>query len=291
MNNDIKYTIINSWVWSPLESNLFKTTSKDTAEHTTYHCSIPDTCPLLKVGQCINRIGLFGPKCTYGYVRKEIGPTKKSKKCSSWVAEKRKECKDVVNLVKGSPPKKMVKLGEHVYLPYAHMNMNQYVPFLSHSHIFTSGSPFIPSEKFTLEVVFSIVKFMPYSLMGGEITSYQKEEVPKFINDLQEVFPALYTEFVEKYPRYALEVKNNVGRVALLNTVLPGDYHINDKLWKWDGKKLTSTDEKLLLFANIYDRNRINAINSVEVTVYPKEGAVVKIENNNQVGNNTVFVD
>ena len=284
------FKIIHAQVWNPNNSTFFKTKANERAECKTYHCQIPEQCPLLPLRQCINATFL-GPKCPYGFIRNDIGPTKKSRKCSEWASEQKAKYSDVVTKVSGSPPNKMINVGEYIYLPYAHMDMNTGVPFLGHSHVFISGSPFILFTNFTVEVIKKIVDFHPHALMGGEITCYQKEQVPMFLTHLREVFPDLYNKFIGEFPVHAIEQRNCIGRTALLNTINVGEVIIRDRRWKWNGTTLQSFDEKLVLFSGIEDRNGTSTIESLVIEVIPTKDAIVKITSNDQVNNNTVFID
>ena len=282
---------IHARIWSPFDKHLFKARANEPAECKISYCEIPEQCSLLKLGQCINNT-IMGPKCPYGHVKREIGPTKRAKGCSSWIIKQKEQFKDVLDKLGNYPSSKIVEVGEYIYLPYPHADMNKEVPFLSHNLILVSGQPFVKKELFTIDVIISIISFRPYAMMGGEIRDYQKEIVPKFIIDLQEVFPKLYYELIKIRPDLAIKEKNFVGRKALLATVFsPSDVDMGGDIWKWNGEYLETTDKKKLLFSNIEDRNGCNAMESVSIKVVPTKDAVTKIINNNQVSSETQFVD
>jgi hypothetical protein len=284
---------INVHVWSPLEKSVFKRPAKDPATCEVFYCEKADTCPLLKQGQCINK-SFMGPKCPHGYVSKEAGPTKLSKKCSTWVREKRAEYAHVKNRVNGSPPDKMVEIGDWIYLPYSFMDMNKNVPIAGHSSLFISGRPFMQKSAFTLEVIKSIVDFHPQALMGGEIKDYQEKSVPKFLAHLQEIYPDLYKQLLEANPhyveRYKLTAKSYVGRLALLKTTKPHTVVTGKHTFQWDGTRLTSLVFDPL-WIDVQDHNQCKAIEKIDVTIVPKDSAVIRIASNDQVSPTTVFVD
>lgn len=281
---------IHAGIWSPFDRHLFKPKASEPAECTVWECQIPTECSFLKLKQCINH-NIFGPRCVYGKKTCEVGPTKRSRKCSEWVNNKREEYKDIRGKISAAPPVKIAKVGEYIYLPYAHMDMNVAVPFRAHSDIFISGIPFIAVEKFTLEVIKSIVSYHPRALMGGEITSYQSEVVPKFVKDLSEVFPNLYAELIRDCPEFTIKNTSAVGRKALLTTLLPGNVNISNIIWKWDGSSLSTNDEKKVLFLNIDDRNGIKSFKTLTITVVPTDETVVQVYSDDQVTDKTVFVD
>jgi hypothetical protein len=284
---------INVHVWSPLEKSLFKFPAKDPATCEVFYCEKADTCELLKRGQCINKT-FWGPKCPHGYISKESGPTKQSKKCHDWVQKKRAEFAHVKNRVSGSPPAKMVEIGDWIYLPYAHMDMNKNLPIEGHSSLFIPGRPFMQKSIFTVAVIKTIVDFHPQALLGGEITSYQKEVVPKFLAHLQEIYPDLYKQLMEANPhyveRYALTTKSYIGRLALLKTTNPHTIVTGKHTFQWDGTRLTSLVFDPL-WIDIQDQNQRKAIDKIDVTIVPSDKAVVKITSNEQVSPTTVFVD
>jgi hypothetical protein len=181
-----------------------------------------------------------------------------------------------------------MRIGDYVWLPHDHADMNTAVPFLKHSAIFISGIPFIKVEDFTLDVVKSIVTFRPRSLMGETIASYQKDVVPKFVDQIQEEFPELYAGLVEALPQYAIKEKNYVGRKALLCTVEAGEVQIGHKKWNWDKSQLTSIDETGILLG-ITNCNNSNAV--LSLIIVPKRDAVVTITRNDQVTKWTEFLD
>jgi len=288
--SELPHKPIHAWVWSPYDRHLFKPKASDPAECTVFYCQIPESCPLLKEGQCIHK-QIFGSRCPYGYVRKEAGPTKRSKKCFEWIKQKKELHAAILGKIKGSPPYRMVEIGEYVYLPYSHADLNKDVPFLRHNLYLTVGSPYVKREAFTIEVIKSMVSFRPQALMGGEIRDYQTKIVPKFVDDLRECYPQLYYQLVDALPQYALKERNFVGRKALLFTVLPSNVDMGGDVWKWDGASLELNDPKKLLFSHIENRNGSNAIKSISIKVVPNEDAVTKILRNDQVSNETRFVD
>ena len=284
---------IHAQIWSPLDKSLFKHPARDPATCRVFYCEKADTCSLLKKGQCIHS-GFLSPKCPHGYVSGESGPTKASRKCGVWVAEQRKKYGQYIGKVSASPPDKMVEIGDWVYLPYAHLDMNDGIPILGKSSLFISGKPFIKKEEFTISVITCIVNFRPQALMGGEIKSYQSEVVPKFLAHLEEVYPEKYKELLEANPtyveRFKLTTKSYIGRVALLKTTKPALIDIGKHTFQWTGTVLNSVKFDTL-WIDIVDENRTKAIETINVTVVPTDKTVIKIHSNDQVDKNTVFVD
>lgn len=273
---------IHFHIYDPAAPSLFKSKASDKAEAHFIECDQLD-CPLLKKGQCIRRI-VFGKRCVYGRNYIEIGYTKRSKAFSKWIREKREENKEVGSLK--APPSKICKIGDYVWLPYPHMDMNKEI-FENPSEPFITGTPFIKFENFNVATILSILKFRPRALFGGEITSYQKEVIPLFLMHLKEFDPVLF-EQVEQSLGKKLFVRSNVGRQAYLRTISPGeiDFGGNEK-YEWDGEKLVFTGEpsKITLWLKIKDPVNFS------MEIIPNKEAVVTITNENQVNNGTEFYD
>jgi len=289
----MKDTLISAVIWSPQEKQLFfKPTIKDKSKCTLYYCEKADTCELLKRGQCINNL-VFGCKCPHGHIEVILGFNKKSKQCRPWIEQMKKEYGEYKR-IKGSPPNKLAIVGDWVYIPYAHMTMNTSLPVERHDSLFVSGTPYIKIEQFTIGVIKSIVDFHPRALMGGEITQYQEETIPTFLIHLMEVFPFLYSELIKLYPeyiaKYELVDKSCIGRTALLKTTNPYNISIGKHTFSWNGTHLISINYDTL-WIDVKNANGSKAIKDISVSIVPADDAVIKIENDGQVNDNTVFID
>jgi hypothetical protein len=265
-------------------------------EYQYVECSNAENCQLLKQGQCAMTTFL-SKNCPYGTYRRAVGPTKRAKSFRDWQNEARKKFEGVPYLK--SPPAKLAIVGEYVYVPYAHANMNESLPFGNHGGFMRSGSNFLKLSDFTEENIQKIIDFRPQALFGGTIWTYQTEEVPKFLTHLQEVMPNLYSRILELRPdyieRYKLNApKNYVGRKAFVRTLAPctfltkgsreGNYKVK---WTWDGQKLT-TDTDHAYSSTWGD---VKEYESVTTTIVPSEKSVIEITDNCQVGPQTIFVD
>lgn len=282
-----KEQVINRSVWNPSDS-LFKSSARDRARCTTIRCSLP-SCPLLALGTC-TFVSPFGwHRCPYGFVRVEEGPTKRAGSCWEWCDTRKKEFPEAGHL--GIPAKKLAFIGEYVYLPYVHMDMNEAVPFLKHSGFMWSGQPFLPRTSWTIDTVQRLLAFRPQAMMGGEIVSYQKEEVPKFLAHLREADAEMWALLVKERPELD-KPANYVGRKALLQTLVPPiewmarddwEYPVR---WRWDGERVTTCSE------DAYAKTWCNVpLDSLELSGVPSEDATIVVRNNAWVNENTVFVD
>lgn len=283
--------VIHATVYDPHGKSLFKSKATDRAECKIVNCSNSENCSLFKMGKCILADSLFG-RCVYGKRQAFQGPTKRANACSSWVSEKMEQYKDVLWKMT-TAPSKLAIIGEYVYLPYAHMDMNEAVPFMQHDKFFQSGVPFVALNSFTIEVIRNIIKFMPRAMNYQEITSYRKEQVPKFVLHLKEVMPELYCAALKELPELGEIVASStmVGRKALIHSLKAGTvvtkYHDSDKLptqhWEWDGEWLTSTDAGPTFC--------IVAFSESITKIKPKAGESVVITSDTQVDENTQYVN
>jgi hypothetical protein len=220
-------------------------------------------------------------------VRSEEGFTPRAGKFSKWIAERQSQHKGVPRLT--IPATKIAFIGNYVYLPYAHMNMNEAVPFRAHGGAFRKGNSFLPREHWTVGTVCKLLDFRPQAMMGGEITSYQKEQVPKFLLHLRETDTKMWQALVAERP--ALDtVPDHVGRKALLRTLAPPIEWTTDKkypvTWRWDGQHVRTMSE------NAFDSTWGNIkLAQVVVEGIPADDATVVVQDNTWVNDATVFID
>lgn len=282
---------IHFHIYNPADS-IFKTKKTDHAEYQAVECSL-ETCPLREKGQCAAIAVIFAKHCPYGKYSRVLGPTRKSKQFYPWIIAQKEAFKGVPYLKNAVT--KMAFIGEYVYLPYAHMDMNKSVPFLDHSVAFSSGEPFIKIEDWTIENILKIIDFRPQALYCGEITDYQAQSVPEFIAHLREDDPAMFAKLVAVRPQYDT-VPNYVGRKAYLYTLnAPLAWTVkNPKYgngyavsWKWDGQKLVTSSP------NVYTATWGGDIkmDSFEMIGTPDKNTVVVVQDNSWVNSNTRFQD
>ena len=284
----IEPKIVSWWVFDPTAS-IFKRPANEKTTCESVTCRLKH-CPLREKGFCTWMPFLGWHACPYGKMHKETGPTKRAQSFRRWVAERKSKHPDVGVLK--SPPNKMAFIGDYVFLPYAHMDMNKDAAFLKHSSAFVKGTAFLPLEHWNIDTILNIIVYRPHALMGGEITTYQKESVPAFIAHLKELDPEMFDKLVEKRPDLDVEI-SYVGRKALLRTLahpIEWDAKVNDKYpvhWKWDGKTLKSTSQ------HVYSSTWGGSIpmESIDFRAVPKENAAIVIQDSDWVTEETEFID
>lgn len=277
--------VVHANVFDPSGPTLFKTSKNDRPECQWIECSLVD-CPLRASGHCTMG-GVFGTKCPYGTYRRESGPTQRAGSFRSWVNERKERIKGVPYLDR--PATKLAFIGDWVYLPYSHMTMCKDVPFNSHDAFIISGNCFLPATEWTVDNVERLVRFRPRAMMGGEITQYQKEQVPLFVQHLRELDPAMFGQLVERMPELDTE-PDYVGRQAVITTLNhpiqwteKGHYPVQ---WEWDGTRMRSTSQHA--YNNTWGNVKAE---SVAVEIVPKEGQSIEVRSNEWVNSGTVFAD
>ena len=280
--------IIGATVYDPMAPSIFgKPNKNEKAECRTISCTCPD-CPLLAKKECI-KTGIFGGYCPYGTTSYEKGYSWRAKNFNKWIQEKKEEYKGIT--WPKYPTRKIAFIGDYVYLPYTHMDMCDKIPILQKSSLFINGRPFIKKDEWTLQVVEILLDFRPQAMMGGEITSYQKEEVPKFLQHLREVDPDMWAALIKKRPELD-KAPDYVGRKALVKTLAPNitippydkRYPVE---WKWDGTYLTTQSE------HVYSGTWGGHIRGKErwIKVQPSDTDSIVVKDNSWVNSQTILVD
>jgi hypothetical protein len=216
---------------------------KKTAERHVYECNCEGECEVLARGQCVH-YRIFGSGCPYGEY--DVYRT-----CTPRAKAYRSQLQALQQLPKGqyieSPSTCLAKVGDYVYVPYAHADMCQDVPFYRHSHLFLSGIPFIKLADFTPEVVVKLANFRPGSLMGGEIRDYQEKSVPLFLMHLKLQMRDLFDQACALDPLIAEKLPNFekfIGTETTLDKIPAGvvdGYTVGKNLIPkhWDGEIMT----------------------------------------------------
>lgn len=279
-----EYKLIHSHVFDPNRGNLFyKPKATDHAEHTTIRCDASDRCEAFAAGKCI-ALGMF-TGCPHGNYSKVEGPTKRARSCREWCQEREKVKPDNKRLEQ--PARKLMRIGDYIWLPYAHMDM----ALTGKPGITTSWrDSFIPASSFDVALVVRLCAARPQALFGGEITNYQQESVPAFVQHLHEQFPDIAREAAALSPRVAelSRSMSKVGRKALLRTILPNVGLLRESagkpaVWAWDGTAMTTSAKEAL--------PPFTPFAATEIRIVPGPDAVAVITDDAQVSPETVFAD
>jgi hypothetical protein len=285
---------IAAWVFDPRRPSLFfKRKKNDHAQLNLMTCSISEKCPLFAKNQCMNSSGLYS-RCIFGRKRAIGGPTGRARGLNKWISDYEKEYASVWDKSFSATLDRLTLIEDWVWVPYSHATMNNAVPFKDHAGEWIGGgSSWIKKEDFTPANIRSIILFRPQALFGGEISGYQREEMPKFVLHLAEVFPDLYEQTFNQFPElapYRQFVAKKVGRKAYVKTLKQGCsvYLDDDKkkgTWCWTGLHLVSHDFRPSFFL------RESEYTSLEVKFVPTDTLVVTVTSEDQVVGTTVFAD
>jgi hypothetical protein len=261
-----------------------------------------EKCDLRDRGFC-TMAPIFGWfRCPHAEVESEEGPSRRSKKIGPWITQKKTENAEMLALPFRDHGSRMGVCGDYVFFPYAHADYgNKVVPFLCASTVFSKGQPFLKLSDFTAENMLAIIDHRPHALMGGEITSYQTEVVPKILAHLREDFPKMWETLCVLRPSLAGTVIKNVGRKAYLKTLnaskeSPLEILFKNECeggraypvkWIFDGETLTTSSPHA--YQDTW--GKISLPETVSVRMVPSNKTVIVVQSESWVCEKTKFAD
>lgn len=236
------YKIILKKVYNPAKSIFVSDRNQASFARVTF-CNACENCEAYKRGQCAEADNLLLHKhCPHSKVYKLEGPTRRSKFYSDFVVtcEKTLDITDrIVQRLSGLTSSITVG-GDYVYINLPHLD--NYVNPIAEEIGFDRG--FIPLENFTDELIIKLLNYHPLAVFGGEIPSYQRDAVPKFIINLRENFKEIYNRIIKDtdYEKGILNYDYR-NRKAILQTLKPGKVKYGNYIWEWDGTVLKACEE------------------------------------------------
>lgn len=274
---------IDAWVWNP-KNSIFKQKKSEKAIGHIIYCECPEKCELYAKGYCL----AYESNCPHGSRGRVTGYSRMASKFYSWIRDFEQEHKEVYkrSLKK---PQKMEYFMDFVYIPIHLLNLNKKIEFVIGGGSFSNAKPVIKREYFNEKFITEqILNFYPLALFGGIIHSYQKEDVPKFLLWLKQLDPQLYEKVKAMNPDSTQFTNlSNVGRKAILQTLTPnvGTFtDIHGGVWTWDGEYLYSNNTHASF--TLIETREIS-----ECRLKPKGKSIVKVESEEQVNENTEFID
>lgn len=214
------FKVINFTYYDPYNS-VFKAGKHDRERTTIYMCCNSEYCDAYKRNTCYMMNGLYGEKCPYGKISRQEGYTKAARKCGNLIQEMKSKYKDVAYVMRSLGF--LCVIGDYIYVPLNYL-LNYNNSIREKDFFGDSSGHLIPKESFTTEFIVELIKYKPRSLMGGEIVSYPKENVPQFCTQLKKYMSDVYEKVKELYPEIEELVKNidYKGKMANVKTLLPG---------------------------------------------------------------------
>ena len=275
---------INFTHFNPASPSIFKTDRNERERVTVYFCENSEHCDAYKNKKCLMLAGLYGSRCPYGSIHREEGFTKMAKNCGQLIANYKKKYGDVAYQLKALNT--ICNIGDYIYVPLAYASSCK-TPIRDREFFVVSDSSFFVMKKsdFTPEFVVELLQYTPRAWMGGTITQYQEKELPQFAFQLNRNMPEMYQKVLEIYPEIEgyLNQITCVGKIAKVQTLLPGTVKLGSVLWDWNGKTLSTAAKGVIFMPS--SKNITDEIISFE----PGENVLVEIVNNGTVSEDTVF--
>lgn len=243
-------------------------------------CNYEGECKSYNQGKCVCQDMIFGGIwCPHSKVKRETGLTTRARGFGKLANQWKEQYKTDVKINSDF----IAECGDYIFIPMNFLDVygDKVVREIEKSY-------FIPKQHFNIENIHRIVNAVPRALMGGIITKYQSQEVPKFIRQLREFNPELYKDYLEKYPSdkewFESICGNYIGRKAYLKTLNDGAIYIDCHNNKWvkESEYLVCYEYKTWLAIGKEKRICKQQIMGDEI---------VKITSNDFVSSETVFVD
>lgn len=272
-----EYKAINFTYYNPCNS-VFKAGKSDRERITIYFCKNSENCDAYKRGKCVMMNGLYGHSCPYGRREQKEGFTKAARKCGELIRKMQSKYEEVSYATKDL--KFVCRIGDYVYLNLPHLI--NYSNSIRENNFFIDKD-IIKQEEFTPQFIVELINYQPRALMGGIISSYQTESVPKFCTQLHRYFPDMYEKVKKTYPEIdnLIENINYVGKSAKLITLLPGEVKLSTDILQWDGKLLHAKGSQISFWK----------MRDEEVMIIPTDETVVEIYDNATVTDDTELDD
>lgn len=253
-------------------------------------CDKYEQCSYFKSNQCLKVRAFLSPGCKYGRVNNVRGYTSRAAKYYGF--KKEWQSHEKYSKLK-YPPQKLGLIGNEIVFPYPYIDITNEEDgtVKVKSPGFGSHIAFIPKEHFTVDLIKRICSFRPHAIMGGEIKDYQSKIVPLFLAHLKEVMPDKYEELSKESSEIVKEI-NYVGRRALLKTINQSDVHYKsssypqfNEQWHWDGENLTYSK------GYVHEFNITKDYEVASIKIIPSDKSIITISSNEQVSEQTVFID
>ena len=246
-------------------------------------CCESEKCDLYKENKCLHKTRPFGCLCKYGKKTRVTGYTKRAKK---YLEFRKKYANDEVFDKLGSCYNcRIAKIGNDIFFGLAFITINENNRVCEPSFFDNRADKFIPANQVNNSLLYEICTFKPHNILEHKyIKQYQDEQVPEFLYQMKKRLPKMYNDLISEYPEIEKILPNHIGKRAQIKTLNKNCYiqdcHKNKFLF--DGENLINENYKsYFLWGNA------NAYVKIKVT----DDMICKITENNQVNENTIFIE
>ena len=221
------------------------------------YCDMYEQCTFYKEGKCVRCRSFLSPTCKVGSNNIIKGYTSRAMKYYDF--KRKYESDDVYH--KLSYPKKLVAvIGDNLYmnLKYTLVRKRRETDekwrrdvdgYIISEAGFSSSNVFIPINEVTDALLYAIFSYKPHAIMGGVIEDYQKKVVPDILQDLKNVAPDIYNNFIVKHPEYNI-APNYIGKKAYVNSLKPNTkFKHKGCEWFYDGEYVSTENFDIGIFS------------------------------------------
>lgn len=245
-------------------------------------CDKYKKCSLYKNGCCLKITSMFSGTCKFGEKTAIKGYTSRAKKYFKFRDMYKEDAK--FNSLHYPDACYVALIDDTVYLnlEFAVLDKNDIGEWFIDDAVLRSGAVWLPLNELTPDLLNMICSYRPHALMGGEIYSYQKEQIPNILIQLKKILPDIYKEFITKYDRFDIE-PDYVDKYAYVNSIKDGTVIADSKGNRFikNGNYLTSDSWSSCFLP--FDARTCSI--KIEIT----DTMVFKITDNSQVDDDTVF--
>lgn len=258
-----------------------KSNQKQWVEYVT--CNRTKECPLYREGKCACYRYIFGKNltCPNGKWHRLEGYTKRARKFGEFASKVERECAPTAKEYN----QKLCLVAGYVFIPLPHLTgaRNKFKGVEDGRVI---NEHFVKVEDFTEDFIEELMNFVPYTWFDVQpVRGFKDKDLPKFVQQLKEEMPVLYTKWVNKYPETASKYKdaNPVGRTVYISS-LPDGNVING--WMLNKGQLINNNYKNIFFGGTFGSKQ-----PLKITVDVNDDMVTKVTENIIVNENTKYVD
>lgn len=250
------------------------------------YCDHADECSAYANGKCMGVTHGFYPRCPFARIMHEKGGGNRSKACE--ILRTKVKANERYHKLSYPTHTNLLLTGDNAVLRLTFVDViKEDKTTRLESPLFRSSIIALNKIELTPDLLHRICSFSPKYFGGGTITEYKSNIVPNFLKELSNLFPDEYAELTCAHPEYANLTPDYTGRWAKIKT-LNRSTTIQDptgNIFHFDGEYIVCPQYKSAFTPFL----RTNT--PVEIRIRLTEDSVCKIISNEQVTEDTVFID